>query len=109
MEKEEEEFIEETEIDIVATIPAHLKEFQDIKVDSVSATDLYVTIDGNRLKGRIGDTPSTNLFFNLQDEGRDVSLVSACDKCANLEHVFYVPKDLFDRPFIPSDVLKRPK
>jgi hypothetical protein len=51
----EEPLVEEIDIDVAAVIPAHLKGFQEVRVDSVNASELCVTIDGERLKGRIGD------------------------------------------------------
>jgi hypothetical protein len=95
--------IEEEEIDIVATIPAHLKEFSELQIDSVTASELCVTIDGHRLKGKIGDTISTNLFFGLNEDTHEAELLASCDKTANLEHVFRVPKEEFAKPFIPTE------
>jgi hypothetical protein len=100
--------IEEDEIDVVAVIPAHLKEFAEIQIDSVSARELYVTIDGNHLKGKIGDTIGTNLFFSLNNETEEATIVAACDKTANLEHIFHVPREEFEKPFIPTSCLKPP-
>jgi hypothetical protein len=99
----------ELEIDVAAVIPAHLKGFQDVHVDSVTGSELYLTIDGEQLKGRIGDSVGTNLFFRLNDSTEEVELVATCDKIATCEHIFHLPREAFTKPFIPSDALRPPK
>ncbi|KAH0793939.1 hypothetical protein GPJ56_002151 [Histomonas meleagridis] len=107
---EEEEIItEETIIDVVGVIPAHLKEFENISIDSVSPSNIYVTIDGNKLKGKITDTIETNLFFALDQETQNATVISSADKTVTLENIFYVPKDEFTKPFVPTDAIKKPE
>ena len=102
-------FTEETLIDVVGVIPAHMKNFQQIEVLSVSPNEIAVEVDGEKLKGKIGDTISTNLFFEVNNDYEEAHLVSAADKIVNLEHVFYIPKDAFTKPFIPTDAMKKPE
>ncbi|OHT05887.1 hypothetical protein TRFO_26246 [Tritrichomonas foetus] len=106
---EEEIITEETTIDVMGIIPAHLKDFNNIEIEKVSPSEIYLQIDGNRLKGKIGDTISTNLFFELNSDDEEANLIASVDKMANFEHVFYVPKDEFTKPFIPTDALKKPE
>jgi hypothetical protein len=104
----EDPLVDEIDIDIAAVIPAHLKGFQEVQVDSVNASELCVTIDGERLKGRIGDAICTNLFFRLNDETQEAELMATCNKTATLEHVFYIPRAEFTKPFVPTDALRPP-
>lgn len=108
---EEEIQTEEFTIDVMGIIPAHLKDFSNIEIekDTITPSEIYMNIDGNRLKGKITDTVSTNLFFELNPEEEDANLVASINKVANFEHVFYIPKDEFTKPFIPRDALKKPE
>jgi hypothetical protein len=99
---------EEIEIDVAAVIPAHLKSFQDVTVESVNGREVYLIIDGEKLKGRIGDSIYTNLFFSVNEETREAEMVAACNKEAKLEHVFYIPREEFTKPFVPTDALRSP-
>ena len=105
--EEEEVFTEETIIDVVGVIPSHLKEFQNITIDSVSPSKIYITIDGNKFKGNITDTAETNMFFTLNNETSEAELVSHADKAVNFENIFYVPKEDLCKPFIPTDAVKK--
>jgi hypothetical protein len=99
----------EIEIDVAAVIPAHLKGFQEVHVDSVTGSDIYLTIDGEQLTGHFADAVGTNLFFRLNDATEEAELVAACDKVATLEHIFHLPREAFTKPFIPSDALRPPQ
>lgn len=101
--------VEESEIDLVGIIPAHLKEFDELTINGISTTEISLTIDGNQLKGRIGDSLGTNLFFHCDEDTETAQLIACADKMVKLEHVFMVPKEEFSKPFIPTDALKQPE
>ena len=105
---EEDTFVEETEIDIVGILPGHLKEFSELEVEKIDGNEIYVRVDGSRLKGKIGDANSTNLFFTCNEADQDVTLIASADKISSLEHIFYVPKEELTKPFIPTDCLRQP-
>ena len=101
------EIVEETStIDVIGIIPAHMKNFNNISIDSVTPHELVVTIAGTQLKGKITDTVGTNMCFNLNGETSQAELVACADKQAKLEKLFYVPKEELEKPFLPSDSLK---
>lgn len=104
------EIIEETAVEVVGIIPAHLKDFTDITFDSVTPTEIKLTINGTEhLKGKITDTIGTQMFFNDNETTEEAELVACAEKFVKLEHIFYVPKGEFKKPFIPTDALKRPE
>lgn len=102
---------EEFSIDLMGIIPAHLKDFENIEIesDTLTPSTIYIKVDGHRLKGQITDTISTNLFLEMNPEEQNGHLIASIDKMANFEHVFYIPKDEFTKPFIPHDALKKPE
>ena len=106
---EEEIITEETTIDIVGIIPAHLKEFKNVSIDSISQSNIYISIDGSKLKGKITDTTESNLFFALDQQSKEASVISSADKTVNFENIFYVPKDEFNKTFVPTDAVKKPE
>lgn len=102
------DIIEESFVDVVATIPAHLKDFTDLHFDSVTPTEIRITLDGNEhLKGKICDTFGTQIFLADNNQTEEAEIISCAEKSVKLEHIFYVPKDEFKKPFVPTDALKR--
>lgn len=106
---EGEVIVEETEIDVVGILPAHLKEFTDLEIEKIQGNEIYVQVDGTKLKGKIGDANGTNLFFTRNEEEQSVNVVASADKVVNLEHIFYIPKEELTKPFIPTDALRKPE
>jgi hypothetical protein len=100
-------FVEETEVDIVAVIPAHLKEFQSVDVVFVTASELCAMTAGERQREHHQCNGDESLLPN--EETQEPGLVALCDKAATLEYVFYLPNDEFTRPFVPTDALNPPK
>ena len=106
---EEEIITEETTIDVVGVIPAHLKEFENLSIDSASPSNIYISIDGNKLKGKIADTTESNLFFMLDKETKEAKVISSADKTVTFENIFYIPKEEFQKTFVPTDAVKKPE
>ena len=104
---EGETFTEETEINIVGIIPAQLKDFTNVEIESINGKEVYLKIDEEKVKGKIEDTMGTTMFFASDEEKQEAELVTCAEKQVVFEHYFNVPKSEFKKPFLPSEALTK--
>jgi len=100
------EIVEEI-IDVTGIIPAHLKDFENIIVESATKQEIKILIDGERLKGTFSDGIGSSMYFSVDENSQSVDLLGVTEKVVNFEHYYSVPKDEFTKPFIPSVSLSK--
>ena len=99
--------VEESEVNVVGIIPGQLKDFTNIEIESVSPKEIYLKIDGERVKGKISDTLGTTMFFYPNEEDSEAQLIACAEKQAVFEHFFTVPREEFKKPFVPSEAISK--
>lgn len=99
---------EDPEVNIVGIIPAQLKGFSNITIESITPKEIYLKIDEDRVKGKIDDTIGTVMFFSQNPETQEAEVVACAEKQVQFEHYFTIPREELTKPFIPSDALVKP-